>query len=528
MNPPEGDLLILGFDSMNWYTLLPLMRTGRVPALERTIAQAAHGNLQTLKPTLSDVIWTTILTGRNPDAHGITAVMLPDLATGKSVPSVSSHRRAAALWDILGHHRRASVFVKWLVTWPVEQSLGIQLTQRFRYKELTDRAYPAKYETESVPALPKLWTGPDYSPQTVLHQNRVLRYHLQELVEWAPDDQHTFEWGTYAQGKYYPSVLALFFWGLDRIQHHFFEYTHLIPHDQLAWAEAADVIPSYYRMYDEVLARFIAQALYNNIVILSDHGMQNADDPNKFMIRENKPLGASKLLVRVLSANALLAKLGLLSQTKEGVIDWDQTLVYEQSGRYEQWRRFLVPNIRGISPYGIIEPTLVREQLSDILQVLRAVTDSDNGIPLFSSVTLTDDEVPVIVCQLNPEIHDLARLTLADNHYALAELIDEQIAGSGQHHQAPPGMIILAGAKLQPTRLLTATVRDVTPTILALLQLPQAQDFAGNILGEALKAPSALEVIASYDFLRQKQERSGISAVDEELEERMRQLGYIQ
>ncbi len=94
------------------------------------------------------------------------------------------------------------------------------------------------------------------------------------------------------------------------------------------------------------------------------------------------------------------------------------------------------------------------------------------------------------------------------------------------------GVIIMAGRDVGRGEITGASVYDVTPTVLALLGLPPAQDMRGKILWSAL-APTIprerfSQTIATYETGDRPGADSPLeSPVDEELKERLRSLGYI-
>ena len=70
---------------------------------------------------------------------------------------------------------------------------------------------------------------------------------------------------------------------------------------------------------------------------------------------------------------------------------------------------------------------------------------------------------------------------------------------SGTHANAPDGLILAVGAGIRPgTRLTSASVLDVTPTLLYLAGLPVGRDMEGRILAEMIDASFAREHPVSY------------------------------
>ncbi len=98
----------------------------------------------------------------------------------------------------------------------------------------------------------------------------------------------------------------------------------------------------------------------------------------------------------------------------------------------------------------------------------------------------------------------------------------------------PTGVVALWGRDIVPgTQLDSPGVLDVTPTLLALLGLPVADDMDGRVLAEAIE-PAFLErypvtTIPSYEEGVTDDGAEPIeSPVDDEVRERLRSLGYIE
>lgn len=107
--------------------------------------------------------------------------------------------------------------------------------------------------------------------------------------------------------------------------------------------------------------------------------------------------------------------------------------------------------------------------------------------------------------------------------------------GGGVNAHRPEGIVAFAGRGVAPGTLSGATVYDITPTLLTMFGLPRAKDMDGVALVEALDPsvyPTVPPTLATYETGRRKpgarKAKAIPSAVDEELKERLKSLGYIQ
>ena len=72
-----------------------------MPTLDRMINEGVMGNLATLEPILSPMLWNSVATGMLPEKHGIHGFIEPDPVNGGARPYTSTSRKVKALWNIL-------------------------------------------------------------------------------------------------------------------------------------------------------------------------------------------------------------------------------------------------------------------------------------------------------------------------------------------------------------------------------------------------------------------------------------------
>ena len=61
-------ILLIGWDAADWEMIDPLLQAGQMPALAQLIKGGLRGNLATLQPVLSPMMWTSIATGKRAEA----------------------------------------------------------------------------------------------------------------------------------------------------------------------------------------------------------------------------------------------------------------------------------------------------------------------------------------------------------------------------------------------------------------------------------------------------------------------------
>ncbi|MCU0231255.1 MAG: alkaline phosphatase family protein, partial [Acidobacteria bacterium] len=90
--PPVARVLYLGLDGMDWEILGPLIARGETPHLGRLAREGVRAELLAYEPIVSPLLWTTAVTGRTPDEHGV-ADFVVESAAGKAIPIPSGFRK---------------------------------------------------------------------------------------------------------------------------------------------------------------------------------------------------------------------------------------------------------------------------------------------------------------------------------------------------------------------------------------------------------------------------------------------------
>jgi predicted AlkP superfamily phosphohydrolase/phosphomutase/tetratricopeptide (TPR) repeat protein len=103
-----------------------------MPALKSLIERGVYGNMSTMNPPYSPMLWTSVATGKTPDKHGVLGFIevTPD---AKSVrPVTTTSRKTRALWNIFHNKGLQSNLVGWWPSFPVEPINGTVISDRFQ------------------------------------------------------------------------------------------------------------------------------------------------------------------------------------------------------------------------------------------------------------------------------------------------------------------------------------------------------------------------------------------------------------
>ena len=148
-----GRVAIFGIDGADWELLQELAADDRIPNLKALVRGGATGNLQTVQPTVSPLVWTTLATGVTPDRHGVIDFFDPS----SHAPVDSLTRRTPALWDIAEGFGRHATVVNWWTAWPPAPTptavfdTPVELLPNAIYPaDLAQRVKPLKVDVSTV------------------------------------------------------------------------------------------------------------------------------------------------------------------------------------------------------------------------------------------------------------------------------------------------------------------------------------------------------------------------------------------
>jgi predicted AlkP superfamily phosphohydrolase/phosphomutase len=299
-------LLLVGIDGATFDRILPLVRQGRLPVTGSLMERGAWGPLETLEPTVSPAIWTTVATGRLPAEHGILGFDGVPGFTMTTLPT-SQMRKVRALWNILSEHGRSVGVVGWWVTWPAEPVDGYIVSDRTAYTRMEatlgadeprpHEIYPPEIgaEVRTLVRPPNAITDEEVRRFVPLSdgevddliRNREYRHGdmLAEFKYVHQSDRSTADIALHLMRSRATDVTAVAFYGVDTVSH--FAWHFMEPERFAGWSiDAADVerfgglIDHYYEFVDGMLGELIDAAPEgSNVIVFSDHGF-GASGPN--------------------------------------------------------------------------------------------------------------------------------------------------------------------------------------------------------------------------------------------------------
>lgn len=295
--PLAKKVLLVGWDAADWQLINPLLAQGKMPHLQKLLGQGVRGNILSLQPMLSPILWTSIATGKRAYQHGIHGFVEPTPDGTALRPSSSSSRTAKALWNILSQAGKRCHVVGWFASHPAEKINGVCVSNQFAvapsinpqesWPVATGSVEPAD-EGESMadlrvhPAeIPGDFLLPFIPDAAKLDQTRpaiahLLTYLAKRLAECltvhsvATDLMERKPW----------DFFSVYYEAIDQIGHEFMPF-HPPKMDHLpeeVFQMFRHVMETVYIFHDQMLGRLLELAGEDtHVIIASDHGFLNGD-----------------------------------------------------------------------------------------------------------------------------------------------------------------------------------------------------------------------------------------------------------
>ena len=281
-------LLLIGWDAADWKVINPLMDAGQMPTLEKLINGGVMGNIATLDPPLSPMLWTSIGTGKRPFKHGILGFTEPDPG-GKGIrPVLTTSRKVKAIWNILTQQNLKTHVVGWWPSHPAEPINGVNISN-FYHKANAPIPEPWKMSPGTIHPEDKS----DIFAKLRIHPGELTQAHILPFVPNAAkvDQEKDRRLGmvakmiaecstvqaaaTYILEHEEWDFMGVYFDAIDHFCHGFMKY-HPPKMDhvpQELYDLYKDVVVNGYRYHDMMLERLIELAgPETTIMLISDHG----------------------------------------------------------------------------------------------------------------------------------------------------------------------------------------------------------------------------------------------------------------
>jgi len=294
-------VLVIGWDAADWKVINPLMDAGLMPTLNSLVNQSVIGNLATLDPPLSPMLWTSIATGKRPYKHGILG-FVEETEDGKSVRAVTlKNRKCKALWNILSEKNYKTHVIGWWPSHPAEKIDGICVSNFYQraFRPINEpwamspgtvspedksglfatmRIHPAELSWNHISAFMPGLAKPDEkykssyeSLSRIIADNATVHAAATYILEYE-------EW----------DFLAVYYDGIDHFNHAFMKF-HPPRRPFISEEEYnvhKDIVTAGYRFHDLMLKRLLELAGDDcTVLLISDHGFHPDHQRREFIPR---------------------------------------------------------------------------------------------------------------------------------------------------------------------------------------------------------------------------------------------------
>lgn len=284
-------VLLIGWDAADWKIIGPLIAKGQMPALKKLIDKGVYGNMSTMNPPFSPMLWSTVATGKTPDKHGVLGFIeiVPNMKGIR--PVTVNSRKSKAIWNILHNQGYKSNIVGWWPSFPAEPINGVIVSDRYQkvkkdpkektplvqntihpksfVKELRNlRMFP--YEVTDAHILPFIPNAKliDQEKDKGLNPFAKILAENVSVHNAATNVMRTTEW----------DFMAVYYDMIDHFCHAYMKFhppkLETVPDNFFTIYK--DVVKGAYRFQDMMLERMMDLAGEDtNIIIMSDHGFES-------------------------------------------------------------------------------------------------------------------------------------------------------------------------------------------------------------------------------------------------------------
>jgi predicted AlkP superfamily phosphohydrolase/phosphomutase len=536
--------------------LAPWLEAGELPNLAELMEIGSHGAIKSTTLPLSPAAWSTIITGQNPGKHGVFD-WFERKPNSYEVKYVHSGRIAArSIWQYVNDAGKKMGVFSLPMIYPATLIEGFMVSGMAAPDARADHfTYPEHLLSDLESKV-----GPYQLAEDEVFQYGRETVYLKSLLEWLEYQSNVVKYLIENE----PCDIYLFvFMQTDHAQHKFWRYIdsgypdYDTDHDM----QFQDALLHVYRAMDEDLGELMRSLDdETNWIVMSDHGAGPCHgimfinrwlrEEGFLAVNQNFSTSIKAWLAKrnlVLRVYKLISKLGLgwlanlVSKSARNRVlsaflsfddvDWGRTKAYSR-GAFGQ----IFINLEGREPQGVVKPGVEYERLvSDIMQKLAVLKHPETGEHLITDIRRREEVIH------GPYIERAADIMFSVQNYLYQASVKFDVEGegilgkseyddSGTHR--PDGILIMSGPGIkQGVKIQGANVADITPTLLALADVPVPNHLDGRILEEVLSEDQKNRIVrrsTPEDVLKVDDQTRELGEDEkDQLEERLRNLGYL-
>ncbi len=304
-------VMLIGLDAAEWDVIDPLIAAGKMPIIAALRKKGTAGPLESIDPTISPALWTTIVTGKRRAEHGITSFTVKS-KDGRQVPVTANFRTVKTLWNIVSEKGLRVGFVNWWPSYPAEAVNGFMVSNYMRYyypqlflhgdeankreEEIKGVAFPPEIE----PLVKSVRVGESKFLKTLdlekIDKHRLkgaydptfkvkFKDNIKIFKHAVREDELLKETALTLLKKFPVDLFGVYFEGIDVLSHIFWKYSR--PAEFSVETGAAEdlggIIEAYYGFSDRMVGELLGGAsAATNVIVVSDHGYGKVGEGKHF------------------------------------------------------------------------------------------------------------------------------------------------------------------------------------------------------------------------------------------------------
>ena len=554
--------LIVGLDAVCWQYLEPLLRSRRMPTLQRFMDTGVWGTLRSTMPPWTPTAWSSIITGKNPGKHGIFDMMWKRSGSYEFTPTNATLRVGTPFWQTLNNAGIKTGVVNAPFTHPVSPVNGFLVCGFGTPNSASAIAYPQEAATWIQANLS------DFRPE--VEAELLATATPDEIFEAEKRQQATLVNIACELSKQYEvEVLVINLMFPDHAN-------HKMP--DMAQIQAA------YCQTDQDLASLVTSFCPDNVMILSDHGSSRLkgdfmlgawlrdqgyyvtlplvtserDSMFNWLLSHyfQEYLGWSGIKEKVVRRLAKESFFRLPEGLRQKV--WRRLeIAFPDAKQYLQWSGkpdyastpvftgsvysgLLYLNLAGRDEQGVVAVGEKTAVIQDLTTKLKTIKDPHTGDSLFTNIYLADDiysgpelaNAPDLILdaydsgwnlRVRKDYFPAPPMAIIDNYF----VVEASQRDFGWHSR--DGIFVFSGEAFgEGAASFTANLPDIPATLLHLYGVSLPEDYDGVVWAEVMTADYQERPVTyqpSEGTRRQAEQYSPDEA--ESLIRHLKALGYL-
>lgn len=491
----DNKMLVIGLDGATLDLIEPWIAEGELPTFARLIGGGVHGRLRTVPNTDTAPAWTTFATGLNPATHGLFHELGWESNRQTLRPRRGADRHGLPFWKVASDAGRQVVVINVPFSYPVETVNGIMVAgvdapgtsaPGFCYPSTFLADFQRVHGEYRIMSDIQKAIKEDRPAEGLQDAYQVARQHTNALI-------YALEQGSWD--------LAVVVYSIpDEMQHFFWQQMV-----RRSGPQRNAILDGYRFIERQIEAVLQVAGPATRLMLISDHGFgpicATPTTLAEWLVLHGflryLPVQQQSLRQRAVRAaygwlrqhlseaqkDALRKRLpGIRNQVESKArfigIDWAHTTAYAGPSPCEVWI-----NVYGREPYGVVAAGEPYEQVAaTIAQALRNWRDQQER-PRIAAVYRREEVYQGPYLELAPD------LTIEWNPEAAPEptSLPGNVSRFDADHQSE-GVLLAYGPGIRSgERIEGATLADVAPTILHLLDIAPPVTLQGRVLTSMLE-----------------------------------------